>query len=143
MIWSWLQPEDGTQILIYERNWLMLGFGGHYIYMRWVGRPLIVAFGQRYHSIRTHGQVKAHLLHSPQLLLCFSLYVQGTQPPHLAAIQSSHGLVYMHSGYRYHFCDHRGLNCRKTLGICDFEMVQDLGWNHSSLEMLMIWGTER
>ena len=28
MIWRWLQPEDGTQILTQDRNWPMLGFRG-------------------------------------------------------------------------------------------------------------------
>ena len=32
--------------------------------------------------------------------------------------------------------------CRNALGIRDFEMVQDLGWNHPTLEMLMIRDTE-
>ena len=141
MIWRLLQPEEGTQILIYDRNWPMLGFGGQYIHMRWVGQPLIGVSGQRCRSIYTHGQVNENLLRSPQLLLCSSLYLQRTQPPHLTAIQPSHGLVYMHSGYRYHFCDHRGLNCRKTLSICDFEMVQNLPWNYPTLVMLMMWGT--
>ena len=143
MIWRWLQPEEGTQILMYDRNWPMLGFGGQYIYMRWVGQPLIVVSGQRYHSIHTHGQVKADFLLSPQLFLCFSLYLQRIQPPHLAAIQSSHRLVCIYSGYRFHFCGQRVLICRETLDICDFQMVQDLGWNYPTLEMLMIWGTER
>lgn len=142
MIWRWLQAEDGTQILMYDRIWPMLGFGGQFVYMRWGWKPLIVVFGQRYHSIRTHWQVKANLLLSPQLLLCFSLYLQRIQPPRLAAIQSSHGLVYTHSGYRYHFCGHQGLIRRKALGIRVFEMVRVLGWNHPTLEMLMIRGTE-
>lgn len=74
-----------------------------------------VVFGQRCHYIRTHGQVKANLLHSPQLLLCFSLYVQRIQPPHLVAIQSSLGLVHIHSRHRYRFFDHWGTICRKIL----------------------------
>ena len=53
----------------------MLAFRGQYVYMGWGGCPLIVVFGERYRSIRTHGEVKANLEHSPQLLLCFSLYV--------------------------------------------------------------------
>ena len=142
MIWRWLQPKDGAQILTYDRNWPMLGFGGQCVYMRWAGPPLIVVSGQRYRSIHAHGQVKANLLLSPQLLLCFSLYLQRIQPPRLAAIQTNHGLVYIHSGYRYHFCGRRGLICRKALGVRDFEMVQDLGWNHPTLEMLMIRDTE-
>ena len=121
----------------------MLGFGGQWIHMRWVGQPLIGVSGQGCRSIYTHGQVKENLLRSPQLLLCFSFYLQRIQPPHLAAIQSSHGLVYIQSEYQWHFYDYRGLNCRKILSICDFEMVQDLPWNYPTLEMLMIWGTGR
>ena len=142
MIWRWPQPEDGAQILMYDRSWPMLGFGGQCVYMRWAGQSLIVVSGQWCHSIHTHGQVKGNLLLSPQLLLCLSFYLQRIQPPHLAAIQTRNGLVCIHSGYQYHFCGHRGLICRNALGIRDFEMVQDLGWNHPTLEMLMIRDTE-
>ena len=143
MVWRWLQPEDGTQILTYDPNWPMLTFGGQCLYMGWVGQPLIVVFGQGYHSICTHGQVKRNSLLSHQLLLCFSLYLQSTKPPHLVAIRSSYCLLYTHRGYRYHFFRHWGLICRKIPGICDFEVVRDLAWNHPAPEMPMIWDTEQ